>query len=672
MGAKMGVGLGLGMLSSRAPEEIQGALAMGSMAAFMSPQIGVAIAGLGTATKSTNTTTGMLGGAAGGAALGAYGGPWGALGGAIVGGIYGGVMSGINKAAKERKEAEAAGTLIVAAIYDSVIGERQKYSEAQGVSALTPDALRESLNPLREASLLINDSALLKNYKDENYGTAGAYNGAAAGIAGGALLAGPVGALLGGIGGGITGFLKGRTIEKDSNKNNVAPRKAQWDAINQLKKAYPSMFDGTDLDAIRAAGTEGTFLAQIKSELNTKIAAAQMVIDKGEGKIGFLGDTLGRTTEGILNLASATGTDLYDSTLSMYDATISMSKGLMKTADDLRNASGDRAAERVDAVRLAQDQVNAPAIVDEAGETLARLLNEGGSEADILEQVTAIEKGLISYFGGDEQLAERAISNLLGVGGDAFAKGGTLEGLEKQFAAVTGLDVYQSSLGDTIELQKKDIAEGLTGSLMAGGFTGFTQAGILSQIGSSSEDLNKWQNSDLLGQYAFTGLEPSEVIALFQEQGIALENLSVATKNADEATTDTFGQAVTAFATSIDKLIEKLDGDTATPRRGMVNMRNLLSRKNSDHRFGAMDLSGSNMGATQSTIKGNGGYAEMHGRGGGRHLHAVPGEGGGEGSGSVNNYTINVTGGDSSSPGEIADEVMARIQRQSANTKERI
>ena len=114
------------------------------------------------------------------------------------------------------------------------------------------------------------------------------------------------------------------------------------------------------------------------------------------------------------------------------------------------------------------------------------------------------------------------------------------------------------------------------------------------------------------------------------------------------------------------------NGDTATPRRNMVRMNQMLGRsRNSDHRFGeAFDMYGSGLGSQMTAIRNAGGYADMHGSGRRRHLHAVPGQampGGGEN----NHYTINVVGGDNASPAEIADEVMDRIARRSVDSYER-
>ena len=51
--------------------------------------------------------------------------------------------------------------------------------------------------------------------------------------------------------------------------------------------------------------------------------------------------------------------------------------------------------------------------------------------------------------------------------------------------------------------------------------------------------------------------------------------------------------------------------------------------------------------------------------------YLVAAGGGGGGEGTSNSYVINVTGGDNATPGEIADEVMDRIDRRSVDMFER-
>ena len=72
-----------------------------------------------------------------------------------------------------------------------------------------------------------------------------------------------------------------------------------------------------------------------------------------------------------------------------------------------------------------------------------------------------------------------------------------------------------------------------------------------------------------------------------------------------------------------------------------------------------------------------GGFAEMHGMGDTRHLHAVPAgdsgspRGGGGGQGGSYNYTIIVTGGPNANANEVANLVMAQIQNTERSHRER-
>ena len=70
MGAKMGAGIGLSMMSQYAPEEMQGAMALGGTIGAFNPLAGLAVAGLGGAMKAQSAGAGALAGAGGGAAIG--------------------------------------------------------------------------------------------------------------------------------------------------------------------------------------------------------------------------------------------------------------------------------------------------------------------------------------------------------------------------------------------------------------------------------------------------------------------------------------------------------------------------------------------------------------------------------------------------------------------------
>jgi hypothetical protein len=112
---------------------------------------------------------------------------------------------------------------------------------------------------------------------------------------------------------------------------------------------------------------------------------------------------------------------------------------------------------------------------------------------------------------------------------------------------------------------------------------------------------------------------------------------------------------------------------------------NNLGSINSDHITGrAYDLVGQNLGQYATLVNNSGGFAEFHGRGGGRHLHVVPGEtpmgdmsmpairpiSTPSASSNVYNYSVNVNGANADA-NEIATRVIDRIQRLEQNRRER-
>jgi hypothetical protein len=101
-----------------------------------------------------------------------------------------------------------------------------------------------------------------------------------------------------------------------------------------------------------------------------------------------------------------------------------------------------------------------------------------------------------------------------------------------------------------------------------------------------------------------------------------------------------------------------------------------------------LDLVGDNLVSYAVATRNAGGFAEFHGRGNGRHLHAVPGPGaiGDTGmpqpntmgvsttatvSGGGNSFTFHINGGQSN-PEEIANMVMAKIKTAEQRVSERL
>ena len=158
----------------------------------------------------------------------------------------------------------------------------------------------------------------------------------------------------------------------------------------------------------------------------------------------------------------------------------------------------------------------------------------------------------------------------------------------------------------------------------------------------------KVRSSGLLEQSTYFDAETGDrktadqIAQLFSNAGLAdllvMQTSDTTPAEAIKDSSVTFKEAVEKFAGKIDEILQQTD--TSTPRRKMVGMRGLLAKRSSmfmpgssdsDHLAGAAtDFYGSGLGAVESVVQAAGGFAERHGRGPSRHLHAVEG-GGGEG-----------------------------------------
>ncbi len=655
MGARMGIGMGLSMLSSHAPQEIQGALSMGGMAAMINPLVGLGIAGLGTAMKSENAGIAALGGAGGGAALGFQtAGVPGAVAGAVLGGFYGLLSAGVRKAARERKYARQAGSAAASAIMDTMFGNlsNQASTFGGGVTAL-PENLRRAAN-IQGNKDLANEAARLW---------------------------------------GLDTSISRPQTEK--TKRGRANKAAQGAFIENLLATGGKDQGGFDLEQVLKEGKYGAFLASYGNQLGDEMRAMEFTIDTGERRLGRLATNMGMTNIEIMNMAEATGTNLYDATKSYGELAESIAKGLMHTVNDLQNAAGDRFGTRGNLFETEIDRLDAPHIMDEIQTNLLTMLADGDwDEATALQEMDRLQRAYISFAGGDEMLAERMMAASLGGEGTAWRAGGEMGPEMLAMLQQSGaFNTWQAGITSSPMTQNKDMREALMGNLMTAGF-GATEGGESMSMqlmrmlgpGASFEDLMKVRSSGLLEQSTYFDAETGDrktadqIAQLFSNAGLAdllvMQTSDTTPAEAIKDSSVTFKEAVEKFAGKIDEILQQTD--TSTPRRKMVGMRGLLAKRSSmfmpgssdsDHLAGAAtDFYGSGLGAVESVVQAAGGFAERHGRGPSRHLHAVEG-GGGEGS--TSNYTINVTGGASASPAEIADEVMYRIQRQQTNIMQR-
>jgi len=626
MGMKMGMGMGIGMLGNYVGEESQGAMALGGMASFMNPMIGAGIAGLGLAGTSQNAMMATLGGAGGGAALGMqFAGPWGALGGAIVGGAYGWMTAGARKEAAQRKKAKEAGEAVADTMLVATVEGLRQRSRRSGARATRVSALGSTLEGYRSQMTSINELAFSGNAADQARGL--------------------------------------HQLRGDPQYADAFSEYAENENI-------PVSQHRTLLVAIGRKASENY------NELND-------VIVKMTKNTGKLTDAFDMTEDEMQHLASTTETDLFSATVGWGTLAIQLASGLVQNMREMGYASADRMSVRHNQLRDEKEFLRAPYSMDESAQNIVDILrNPSGDgredQASILTELANIDRGM-GVMAPTQTAGERGMYNALKEGGTAYGPDGPFAGREAELMAIPGWAAFVQQLGADVTMQKVDAGSSVFARLTQGGLKGFTQEGVRSSMADVTMD--QLEASGILNEGTFynedgTMKNIDDIKKLLAAAGLDItmfDGLMKMTKDDMAEHTDVFEGAVKTFADAVKELIAGLgQGDTATPRRGMLNMKDMLGRsRNSDHRFGgAQDFYGSSLGALQTDIRNAGGYAEMHGISKTRHLHGVPG--GGEGAGGTSNsYVINVTGGDNATPSEIADEVMDRIDRRSVDMIER-
>ncbi len=289
-----------------------------------------------------------------------------------------------------------------------------------------------------------------------------------------------------------------------------------------------------------------------------------------------------------------------------------------------------------------------------------------------------------------------------------------------------GFAVDQQALASRFGTMSLDEQQSVLDAISSGKFAGFTTQGLggsrgkLAQSGYNTAE--EYISNVLLGGVGGAGV------------GVTRAQVSVAnaaTMSEEEITARAdFFSAATAFFTNKPTWFGSSpswfsayptwwnaeEKDTSTPRAGAVGdsatsrlgrtlgrhsyFNSMLSGKrtvtsslrgwnlgsiNSDHVTGnAYDLIGQNLGAYATLVNRSGGFAEFHGRGGGRHLHVVPGSTPVGDSTSArtavatsmapaqtsNSFSIVINGG-SDSADVIAKKVIAEINRVQRSKQER-
>jgi hypothetical protein len=667
--ARMGSMAALGMASQFMPEETQGAMALGSAVGAFNPLLGLGVAGLGTAMTSQNAAIGIGGGAIGGAAMGfQVAGPAGALAGALAGAAIGGIKAGFNANEARKDEARAVARNVTDQMMEGLFEGIKESARNGEIAKFTTDSIDELFQMNTFQQLALDTVA----------------------------------------------------YQKDEGSRTHQERQ---ELVRKLFRNREIMgFQMTAEEFAQAIEKPHEFLETLEEGLGPTFDAMVEVSDKYKGRMELLADAFNMTEEEVLRLAQSTGTNLFDAMQGTGEMIDSLAEGLITTKADYDNAVADAAAGAFDTLRTIREREEAPAVVNEAAQSLLDLNREGAlTGADVAQGYEDIFNGLIAFYEGDVGLAAAQFMDQFGQAGTAFKSGNLLGGLD---AAGEGL--LKSVGAEFIPAMLSGIADsalqGVNTRLAQNGFQTDLTSGDLqgvmasnpamysrfieSLFGLSDEQIQGGALAELMDT-TFPGLD-------FQISQLADTSATQATNI--ENSSETFIAALEEMISAMDLAISELggdSGDTRTPRGDTLSSRfsrtmtahgqldSMLSGKrtitsgwrnfnlgspSSDHVMGrAYDLTGQNLGQYKSLVDASGGFAEFHGSGGSRHLHVVPNTSGAigdasspvgsmstgsAGSTSYNNYTINVNGADHS-PQEIADMVMVELDRLAISDGER-
>lgn len=708
-GAQMGVGMGLGMLSSVAPQEMQGALALGGMAAQINPLLGLGVAGIGGAFSAQSAPMGALAGMGGGAAIGAMvGGPVGAIIGAALGGVAGAIRGWRNK------------------------------SKAQGEEA------RKSVQEALNASTAGIVSNVSKNLAEQ----------------GGRLGAMPIKQGLAQVGSNATQSISAMERQmarlSDGTFGIFATQASAGREARSQKEVARDVIDV--FNNVRAGRGEVSTAEQLKTQRTSPIEAAEEAYTKlmaqEEASIFMTGmftkrmseltNITGMSESQVLALAKSLGVDLMDPMKGTIELTKELGHLQLRTAEQITQAYATLAGDVQTVFSQAIDALNAPDVVNEATRTISDLIDSGSAkDTDILAYLENVVGQTVSYYGDNTAGAITQLLTSFGTEdtmGTAFTDPNSpLYGRQAAFETAEVGAALSKTTDMMIDRMSSELLRDTNANLSdSSGQVIENGAAFMAQIGNIARSnpalLSTFQEAAGNNFEAFGG----DAAEFFRNQGIDIQSLGVteaasaapSQEGLDDAVKDEITELSKQFGTIFekysdkpewmtDKFIRKIaeEGDTSTPRGSgigdttssrlattmnrhsvmdsmLTGKRNItsawrntnLGSMNSDHVTGrAYDLTGQNLGQYQSMVNSNGGFAEFHGVNGARHLHVVPGPVGDtavpsmspstparstSSSGVTNNYSVNVST-NASDPEAVATFVMRKIEQVNRDSRER-
>jgi hypothetical protein len=715
--------LGLGLLSSIAPESSKGALALGSGVAMFNPMAGLAVGGLGAAATGTSPAFGALTGAMGGVAAGSFLGAPGMIVGAIVGALAGGIMGAINKRKEEYKAARNAGRQIAETM------QSQMFS---GISSVVGNAASQG-------------AAKTRNVIESNLASIISTNT------------------------GYVSELQADISGVDANGSEALKLKME-DQYTKSTGIYGAMTQ-TEYDA--AMKQPKATAEEMMREFTRTAAAAQGIQTVYDNRMDAFQRMFGATQDEIFSMAQASGLNLLEVTMDFDSARRMLISGLINDTQTLNSFVGETFATMYDSFDKASRAAKAPLIYDEGARTIydkskANTLQNSDIQ-DFMGMATQQFPAMYGsgvgglyafrdqFYGRKDPITGKEIvaPTAFGLGPDG--KPVPLTGQRDRFEATPGFN----EAGVTNQSALAKAGKELVQSSLATAGLGFTDPGVLMNIGASfanlpsevgtkaitdlaaktdqynlaTDDLGRQKIQEeiktyvqgVLGPILGVNLQTAEIdtqstdtaalMADSVKQGIIDAFKPGFTLNAGptKLITDYFqAEAGVVNVTEVgsgDTRLNKSNamdsrlGDTATNLSNTLDAHNRLNTgagnrfitssyrnyslgsSNSDHINGrAYDLVGDNLISYRDAVNRDGGFAQFHGDTENRHLHVVPRIGdsmspayamvtsvgsatSSQSSGApVYNITVNGAG---SNPEEIANMVMHKIKINEKISKER-
>jgi hypothetical protein len=468
MTGKMGTGMALAAMSSVAPEEAQGALALGGSLAMVNPMLGLGVGLGGAALKAKTATGGAMMGIGGGAAMGAMvGGPVGAAVGAILGGVTGAIMGTLNRKKAEAKAAKAAAKAATESIVDFALsgifdamqkeknGDRSATRDAFSAIKKNQDAVLAKIAEAPEelsggiAGTFMERSGLrgsqiTTGIEDltgkEIPGFAKAVIGVTTkGISSTLNLAGTAISKL-----GMKRFVNSRVLNPfgfgASNRDDVREKKQKstlGDLYRDQEKYGMSISESQYKDMMKKPGES---LKNMQKDIINNQKAMGPLQDTYNKKLDTLGKVTGKSDQELIALAKTMDVNLFDGTMSLNEAMKELGLTTVKTAEEFNTSLINGFTSNLSVFDKELERLKAPRILDESVRAFGDLVRASKTGMATEEQKTEFLKGsfeqMLAMY-GDGTIAFGQFLKSFDKGGTAYAAGGPLSDIKDQGFADT-------------------------------------------------------------------------------------------------------------------------------------------------------------------------------------------------------------------------------------------